>query len=351
MPCPGPNGSPHWTRWQVDTTRYQWQRETKRKLHFVHHLVCLNLTGCRLGCATHLGHSSVSWSGFLAIRVFNLFCCTLMTLLSSPPLSVNTWSGWRWSWSDSDNTSLKLKMSKCHFFQREVKYLGHVISAEGVATDPEKARAVREWKRPSTVTELRSFLGFSSYYRRFVEGFAKHAAPLHKLVAERQGTRKKPSRTTSINLEAHWNEQCEKAFQTLKKNLNSTPVLGYGDFTRPFILEVDASYQGLGAVLSQEQEGARRPIALASRGLRKTERNMQNYSSMKLEFLALKWAVTEKFREYLLGSKFTIYTDNNPLSYLQTAKLAAVEQRWASELFQNQLLKIPLLLFQVLLSP
>ena len=227
---------------------------------------------------------------------------------------------------------LKLKMAKCHFFQREVKYLGHVISAEGVATDPEKTRAVVDWKRPATVTELRSFVGFASYYRRFVEGFAKHAAPLHTLVAELQGPNKKPRPKASVKLQGHWSEECEQAFQTLKTKLTTTPVLRYADFKQPFILEVDASHQGLGAVLAQEQDGARRPIAFASRGLRKTERNMSNYSSMKLEFLALKWAVTEKFREYLLGSKFTIYTDNNPLSYLQTAKLAAVEQRWASEL-------------------
>lgn len=107
---------------------------------------------------------------------------------------------------------LKLKISKCHFFQREVKYLGHVISAAGVATDPEKTRAVVEWRRHSTVTELRSFLGFASYYRHFVEGFA---------------------------------------------------------IKQPFTLEVDACHQGLGAVLSQEQEGVCRPIAFASRGLRK----------------------------------------------------------------------------------
>lgn len=178
---------------------------------------------------------------------------------------------------------LKLKMSKCHFFQREVKYLGHVISSAGVATDPEKTRAVVEWRRPSTVTELRSFLGFASYYRRFVEGFAKHAAPLHQLIAELQGSKKTIKPKTNIKIQGHWSEQC-------------------------------------------------RPIAFVSRGLRKTERNMLNYSSMKLEFLALKWAVTEKFRQYLMGSKFIIYTDNNPLSYLQTVKLAAVEQRWASEL-------------------
>uniref|UniRef100_A0A8P4KAG8 Gypsy retrotransposon integrase-like protein 1 n=1 Tax=Dicentrarchus labrax TaxID=13489 RepID=A0A8P4KAG8_DICLA len=110
------------------------------------------------------------------------------------------------------------------------------------------------------------------------------------------------------------------------------PVLAYADFSLPFILEVDASYGGLGAVLSQAQAGKVRPIAYASRGLRPTERNMVNYSSMKLEFLALKWAMTEKFREYLLGNKCVVYTDNNPLSHLSSAKLAATEQRWAAQL-------------------
>ena len=109
-------------------------------------------------------------------------------------------------------------------------------------------------------------------------------------------------------------------------------MLGYADYTKPFIVETDASHDGLGAVLSQEQDGKRRVIAYASRRLRPPEKNMQNYSSCKLELLALKWAVTEKFRSYLLGSEFMIYTDNNPLSHLQTAKLGAVEQRWAAAL-------------------
>jgi len=98
------------------------------------------------------------------------------------------------------------------------------------------------------------------------------------------------------------------------------------------VLEVDASHQGLGAVLSQDHQGKLRPIAFASRGLRPSERNMKNYSSMKLEFLALKWAVADKFRDYLLGHKCTVYTDNNPLSHYQTAKLGALEQRWVGQL-------------------
>lgn len=224
---------------------------------------------------------------------------------------------------------LKVKLSKCEFFKKEVKYLGHVISADGVSTDPDKIAAVAGWPRPNTTTEMRSFLGFASYYRRFVQGFAKMAAPLHRLVSEVQRVQ---GRSKNQFLTDSWTSECEKGFNDLKATLVSAPVLAYANFSLPFILEIDASFNGLGAVLSQEQEGKVRPIAYASRGLKPTERNMSNYSSMKLEFLALKWAVTEKFRDYLLGQKCTVWTDNNPLSHLETAKLGATEQRWAAQL-------------------
>lgn len=229
---------------------------------------------------------------------------------------------------------LKAKLSKCTFFQRKVKYLGHVVSDQGVATDPSKIEAVAQWRSPNNVTELRSFLGFASYYRRFVEGFAKLAAPLHKLVAEHTGPKGKPlgKKNLDHNFSSAWTEACQASFEALKNKLVSAPVLAYADFSLPFILEVDASYGGLGAVLSQEQGGKVRPVAYASRGLRPPERNMINYSSMKLEFLALKWAVSEKFREYLWGNRCVVYTDNNPLSHLASAKLGATEQRWAAQL-------------------
>ncbi|KAL1263544.1 hypothetical protein QQF64_006283 [Cirrhinus molitorella] len=225
---------------------------------------------------------------------------------------------------------LKAKLEKCAFFKQQVKYLGHVVSSQGVATDPSKVEVVANWGRPGNVTELRSFLGFASYYRRFVEGFAKLAAPLHKLVAEFVGGR--PKKSAGPSFVGAWSGQCQKSFDTLKEKLTTSPILAYADFSLPFILEVDASHRGLGAVLSQEQEGKVRPIAFASRSLRPTERNPVNYSSMKLEFLALKWAMTEEFREYLLGHKCIVFTDNNPLSHLGSAKLGATEQRWAAQL-------------------
>ena len=110
------------------------------------------------------------------------------------------------------------------------------------------------------------------------------------------------------NLVENWTEACERGFQDLKARLVTAPTLAYANFTLPFILDIDASHSGLGAVLSQEHDGIVRPVAYASRGLRPTEQNMDNYSSMKLEFLVLKWAMTEKFREYLLGQKCIVYT-------------------------------------------
>ena len=225
---------------------------------------------------------------------------------------------------------LKAKLEKCAFFRQQVGYLGHVISNKGVSTDPGKIEAVAKWQRPCHISELRSFLGFASYYRRFVEGFAKLASPLHKLVAALSGTKLKRGSRQAID--SAWTAQCEESFEALKARLVSAPLLAYADFSLPFILEIDASHCGLGAVLSQKQQGVVRPVAYASRGLRPTERNMDNYSSMKLEFLGLKWAMTEKFREYLLGHKCVVFTDNNPLSYLKSAKLGATEHRWAAQL-------------------
>ncbi|XP_063731577.1 retrovirus-related Pol polyprotein from transposon 412 [Eleginops maclovinus] len=231
--------------------------------------------------------------------------------------------------SHLQHEGLKAKLQKCSFFRPEVSYLGHVISREGVSTAPGKIEVVSKWQRPNNGSELRSFLGFSSYYRCFIEGFAKIASPLHRLVAELTGTKsRKPSGKT---LTDEWTEECEQCFEDLKSRLVAAPVLAYANFALPFILEIDASFRGLGAVLSQEQDRKVRPVAYASHGLRPTECNMSNYSSMKLEFLGLKWAMTEKFREYLLGQKCVVYTDNNPLSHLSTAKLGATEQRWAAQ--------------------
>lgn len=221
---------------------------------------------------------------------------------------------------------LKLRPAKCALFRERVKFLGHLVSAEGVAPDPDKVASVQDWVAPKTVRQVRSFLGFVGYYRRFIEGFACLARPLHALLV---GTSNKGKRHSGP---VNWTPACEQAFKVLKHKLIQAPILAFADFTLPFRLYTDASKGGLGAVLAQEQGGKERVVAYASRSLLPAERNDANYSSFKIELLALKWAVTEKFKDYLWGAVFTVFTDNNPLVHLQTAKLGAVEQRWAAQL-------------------
>lgn len=153
---------------------------------------------------------------------------------------------------------------------------------------------------------------------------------MHQLVADLAGI--KSRKGSGQALEAAWTSQFEEGFRPLKTKLVSAPVLAYADFLRLFIVELDSSHSELGDVHSQRTDSGVRPVAYASRGLQPTEHNMSNYCSMKLEFLALEWAVTENFREYLLGHEFVVFTDNNPLSHLRTAKFGAAEHRWAAEL-------------------
>ena len=227
--------------------------------------------------------------------------------------------------------NLKVKPEKCQLFHQKLRYLGHLVTEDGILPDPEKTDAVDNWPTPTSETEMRQFLGFAGYYRRFVPGYAKIAAPLHSLLGGPK--KRKPRNAKTSPFSEQWDELCNKAFRELKQRLVSAPILGYPDFTKPFVLETDASINGLGAVLSQQQENGMVVLSYASRGLREPERNMQNYSSMKLELLALYWAVAVKFRDMLLGAHFTVYTDNNPLSYIQTTtKLGATEMRWAADL-------------------
>lgn len=232
--------------------------------------------------------------------------------------------------------NLKVKPEKCQLFKEKLRYLGHIISKEGMSPDNEKINAITNWPKPKTDTELRGFLGLSGYYRRFIEQFARISAPLHGLLKGKGKSKKGKCRKKNNPLGiGAWNESCDKAFNELKTKLTSAPVLGHPDFKKPYILEIDASFSGLGAVLSQDQGNGRVVLCYASRALRENERNMKNYSSMKLELLALKWAVTEKFRDLLIGAEFTVFTDNNPLSYINsTAKLGATETRWVAELAQ-----------------
>ena len=176
------------------------------------------------------------------------------------------------------------------------------------------------------------FLGFTGYYRRFVQGYASIVRPLNDLLIGHPTNKKaeKDMKSTTKPTQFVWGEEQQRAFQTVIDRLTQPPVLAYADYRLPFKLHTDASTSGLGAVLYQTQNGIDRVVAYASRSLKPAEKN---YPAHKLEFLALKWAVTDKFHDYLYGSKFEALTDNNPLTYVLTsAKLDATGQRWVAAL-------------------
>ena len=231
--------------------------------------------------------------------------------------------------------NLKIKPKKSHFFQTSVTFLGHILSANGVSPNPEKVAKIKDWPTPKTPKEVHSFVGLASYYRRFIPNFAKWAGPLHALIVPasfKQKIRRGEMKKSDLP-EFQWTPACQEGFDQLKKALTEAPVLAYPDYSKPFILETDASLKGLGAVLSQKgDDNEIRVIAYASRSLRPSEKSMRDYSSAKIELMALKWSVCDKFKDYLLGSKFTVFTDNNPLCYIKSSKLGAAQIRWLSKL-------------------
>ena len=231
---------------------------------------------------------------------------------------------------------LKLDPDKCIFCVKEVCHLGFLISADGIRPDPSKLEALTSWPIPKTVKDVKSFIGFAGYYRRWVPHFSQLVKPLNDLTAgyvprktQNKGG-KRGTLTLSSDISHLWREDHQTAFEGVIRLLTSAPILGIADRGQPFTLHCDASGTGLGAVLYQRQDGVTKVIAYASRGLNKTE---ANYPAHKREFLALKWAMTEKFHDYLIGSKVTVVTDNNPLCHvLKNAKLDATSHRWLAAL-------------------
>lgn len=198
--------------------------------------------------------------------------------------------------------NIKLKPSKSQFLMQEVKYLGHLISKDGIKPDPEKFSSILNFPIPKDITAVRSFLGLVGWYRRFIRNYAQIAEPLTNL--------------TKKNIKFEITQQVLESIHTLKHALTTETVLAHPNFTEPFILATDASILGIGAILSQIQNGIEKPIAFFSRKLNKAQKN---YSVTELECLAVVEAV-KHFKCYLYGQKFTIITDHRPLKWLLSLK-------------------------------
>jgi hypothetical protein len=213
---------------------------------------------------------------------------------------------------------LYAKFSKCEFWLREVSFLGHVITGRGIAEDPGKVRDVLNWEPPTTVSEIRSFVGLAGYYRTFIEGFSKIVKPLTSLLEK--------------DKKFIWSEACQNSFDELRKRLTTVPVLVMPDIHKSFDIYCDVSKQGLGCVLMQEGH----VIAYASCQFRKHE---QNYPTHDLELAAVVHAL-KIWRHYLLGHRCQIYTDHKSLKYIFTQNDLNLRQRRWLELIKDYDLEI-----------
>src|SRR6187401_593777 len=213
---------------------------------------------------------------------------------------------------------LYAKFSKCEFWLKEVGFLGHVISGEGIEVDPVKVQAVTEWLAPTSVGEIRSFLGLAGYYQRFIENVSKIAKPMTTLL----------KKETKFN----WTEECEESFQELKKRLVIAPVLIFPNIRKDFQVYCDAPRQGLGGVLMQEG----RVVSYASRQLRPHE---LNYATHDLELAAVVHAL-KTWRHFLIGNHCDVYTDHKSLKYIFTQKDLNLRQRRWLELIKDYDMKL-----------
>lgn len=219
------------------------------------------------------------------------------------------------------DANLTVNLEKCEFFKKSLKYLGFVVDEEGLRTDPDKITAMVNYPRPSNTTEIKRFIGMTSWYRRFIPKFSELVSPINDLLKGK--VRKKQS--------VIWSPEAENSFIKLKQALISTPILNAPDFSKPFIIQCDASQTALGSVLMQKINGKESVIAYASRSLSKIERNL---SVCQLELSAILFSL-EKFRCYVEGQHFTVVTDHSALKWLKNlerpvGKLA----RWSLQLQQ-----------------
>jgi hypothetical protein len=218
--------------------------------------------------------------------------------------------------------NLKLNPSKCYFAAASVVFLGHVVNKEGTRPDPSKIDAVRGFPTPMTVTTVRSFLGLTGYYRNYIKGYSKLAGPLFEL--------------TKKDVDFIWTQDCQRAFDALKKALMGAPILVRPNFKEPFYLDVDWSTKGVGAILSQKEGRFERVIAYASKALTVAQKK---FHPMEGECYALIWGILH-FRQYLHRTHFTLRTDHKPLEWLATVSNAHGRRgRWI-DLLQDYSFKI-----------
>jgi hypothetical protein len=196
--------------------------------------------------------------------------------------------------------NLKLNPNKCSFAAKSITFLGHVVSKDGAKPDPGKIEAVLHFPQPRTVTNVKSFLGLTGYYRKYVKGYARLAAPLFEL------TRK--------DVDFVWNMGCQQAFQALRTALVRAPILRRPDFKKAFYLDVDWSPKGVGAILSQKEGTLEKVVAYASKSLSIAQKK---FHPMERECYALIWGIMH-FRQYLYRSHFVVRTDHKPLEWLAT---------------------------------
>lgn len=213
------------------------------------------------------------------------------------------------------------KLSKCTFGQSSVEFLGHIVSRDGVSMDPAKISSVVDWPQPETVTDVRSFLGLTGYYRRFVKGFSAIASPLTDLTKD------------GANVKAGWDDRCEEAFNALKIAITTGPTLALPDLSLPFVVYTDASTVAMGSVLLQDQGKGLQPVAYWSKKFTATERR---YPVYELELYALVEAL-KQWRCYIEGTESTVYTDHQSLERLMAQpKLNGRQARWMELISMNQ---------------
>jgi hypothetical protein len=210
--------------------------------------------------------------------------------------------------------NLQLKPTKCHFFQKELVYLGHLVKADGLRPDPLKVKAILEMETPTDATDVRSFIGMTGFYRSYIDNFAKTCEPSYNL--------------TRIETKFNWNEKDKVAFEALKRSLANAPILYHPNFDYPFIIETDASLKGLGAVLVQRYSGKTHVIQYISRTLQPTERK---WHIRELEALGILWAC-EMFRVHVSQTKFLVESDHEILQWLMKLEKPARLVRWAIRL-------------------